>query len=101
MQKLPSLAILIFCGMLTSGCTTSPVLPPDATVVFHGPMDDMKGSLPPGPATLYLVEADTGKVAGVCYIPGPDAGAHQGPTISGLKKGHVYTWYYASASTVP
>jgi hypothetical protein len=85
-----------------TACSSSQVrVPPNASLVFHGPMTDVKGSMPPGPGTMYIVDAATNRVAAAFYVPGPDVKG-QAPQVGGLQQGKTYTIYFApSSETAP
>ena len=87
---------------LVVGCASGPKVPPDAMLLFHGPMADMSLKSPPEPGTLYIVDAANGKVVGAFYVSDPTAAGDnttdkKPPTINGLKKGHTYSLYFVSA----
>lgn len=93
-------AIVISCIFLSllGGCASSPDVPAGASVIYHGPMQDMTGNLPVGPGTIYVVDAANGKVVGASYIAGPEQTNAKPWKIDGLKEGRKYTFYFLKAS---
>ena len=89
-------------ALLVVGCAstgTSPTLPPNAILLYHGPIGDMSVSGPhkASAGTIYVVDASNGKVVFAAYGEEGVTSRAQ-TTTSGLKKGHTYTFYFVPSN---
>ena len=100
-----SLIIVVFLASSIVGCSPSisPTLPPNAILLFYGPVGNMSVSGPNNATagTLYVVDASNGKVVFAAYGEGGEKEGDKTRThasTSGLKKGHTYTVYFVPSN---